>query len=71
MKDDILDDDQPLEAGWYIVYLSIPEYGWLEPRYWDGNKWKTIDTYPRVIHVYARRFETQDEAEAYGGKELY
>lgn len=27
--------------------------------------------YPKINHVYARRFEAEAEAEAYGGKDLY
>lgn len=61
--------DNPSEPGWYIACLTIPEDAWLQPVYWDGFKWY-VD-YPMVNHVYDGRFETEAEAEIYGGKDLY
>lgn len=70
MLDPIMDDDTPCRVGWYIVYVFIPEGGWLEPRFWNGEKWHG-DAFDRIGHVYYRRFQTEAEAEIYGGKDLY
>lgn len=64
-------DDKPNESGWYIACVSIPEGGWLQPVYWSGTKWSAEDRITKVVHAYAPKFDSEKEAEDYGGQDLW